>query len=132
MPQRVTSLLKKKKGNYVVLATMNVVNSVEISPTGFSKPLSPRFYTQIVRPQMEYGLAINPLSHSLFTHDRSSIKVILHLANLPAMIKRVNILQAQFLFRFLYVPDNSLLGYLLPSIQRSRVCQWHTLSKKTL
>lgn len=32
----------------------------------------------------------------------------------PNMIKRVNIIQAQFLFRSLYVPYDSLLGYLLP------------------
>lgn len=56
-------------------------------------------------------------------HNRSSTKMMLHLANLPTMIERVNILQAQFLFRFLYVPDDSLLVYLLPSAQLSRGCQ---------
>lgn len=114
------------------LATMNILKSIGLNPPGFSRLLSSRSYAQIVRPQMEYGLAINLLFHSQLkrledtqnkcmwmiygAHDCSSTKVMLHLANLPTMTERLNILQAQFLFRSLYVPNDSFLGYLLPSI----------------
>lgn len=57
---------------------------------------------------------------------------MLHLANLPTMTERLNILQAQFLFRSLYVPNDSFLGYLLPSIQHARGYQWHALSDTAL
>ncbi|KAG0747522.1 hypothetical protein G6F62_000806 [Rhizopus arrhizus] len=130
------------------LATMNVLTSIGVNSTGFSKLLSSRFYAQIVRPQMEYGLAINLFSNSQLqqleytqnrciwmiysAHDCSSTKVMLHLANLPTMNERVRILQAQFLFRSLYVPDDSLLGHLLPHVQHIRGYQWPNLSKTAL
>lgn len=127
---------------------MNVLTSIGVNSTGFSKLLSSRFYAQIVRPQMEYGLAINLFSNSQLqqleytqnrciwmiysAHDCSSTKVMLHLANLPTMNERVRILQAQFLFRSLYVPDDSLLGHLLPHVQHIRGYQWPNLSKTAL
>lgn len=46
------------------LARMNVLISIGVNPTGFSKLLPSRLYVQIVRPQMEYRLAINLFSHS--------------------------------------------------------------------
>lgn len=129
-------------------ATMNMLTSIGVNPTGFSKLLSSRFYAQIVRSQMEYSLAINLFSNSQLrrledtqnkciqkiygAHDRSSTKVMLHLAKLPTMNERVRILQAQFLFRSLYVPGDSLLGYLLPHIQYIRGYQWSNLSKTAL
>lgn len=47
-----------------VLATMNILKSIGLNPSGFSRLLSSRSYAQIVRSQMEYGLAINLLFHS--------------------------------------------------------------------
>ncbi|ORE04554.1 hypothetical protein BCV72DRAFT_251175 [Rhizopus microsporus var. microsporus] len=41
------------------LATMNILSSVGVNPSGFSKLLCTRFYAHIVRPQLEYGLTIN-------------------------------------------------------------------------
>ncbi|EIE75313.1 hypothetical protein G6F46_003108 [Rhizopus delemar] len=41
------------------LATMNTLSSIGVNPSGFSKLLCTRFYAHIVRPQLEYGLAIN-------------------------------------------------------------------------
>lgn len=46
------------------LDTTSIIMSIRLWPIGFSKLLSSRFYTQIVCPQMEYGLAIGLLFHS--------------------------------------------------------------------
>lgn len=105
---------------------MNVLASIGVDPIGFSKLLSSKLYAQI-RLRMEYGLAINLFSSSQFqqlennenkctmmiygTYGRTSTKITLHLANLPTMNERVCILPTQFFFRFLYVPDDSLLGF---------------------
>jgi hypothetical protein len=41
------------------LATMNLLSSIGVNPSGFSKLLSTRFYAHIIRPQLEYGVTIN-------------------------------------------------------------------------
>ncbi|KAL1929636.1 hypothetical protein VTP01DRAFT_1774 [Rhizomucor pusillus] len=130
------------------IATMNFLNSIGVNLSGFSKLLSSRFYAHIVRPQLEYGLAINTFCNSELkqledtqnkcmrkiygTHDRSSPKVILHIANLPTMVERVHILQAQFLFHSLTASEDTLLGYLLPHVKHRSNRQWTTLSKTAL
>ncbi|KAG1152232.1 hypothetical protein G6F37_002254 [Rhizopus arrhizus] len=43
---------------------MNVLTSVGVNPNGFDRLLSTRFYAQIVRARLEYGLAINQLTAS--------------------------------------------------------------------
>lgn len=97
---------------------------------------------------MEYGLTINLFSNFQLqtleytqnrcitmiygTRNRSSIKLMLHLVNLPTMNERVCILQAQFLFCSLNVPDNSLLDYLLPYVQHLQGYQWPNFTKTAL
>ncbi|KAG1495986.1 hypothetical protein G6F46_007473 [Rhizopus delemar] len=92
------------------LATMNLLSSIGINPSGFSKILSTRFYAHIIRPQLEYGVTINRFTSSqLYTLEeaqdacirgiygargKASTKVTLHLSKLPPMSERVNILQA--------------------------------------
>ncbi|KAG1450577.1 hypothetical protein G6F55_009620 [Rhizopus delemar] len=49
---------------FKAMSTMNVLPSIGVSPSGFSKFLWSRFYAQIVRPQMEYGIAINCFNHT--------------------------------------------------------------------
>ncbi|KAG1522961.1 hypothetical protein G6F52_005411 [Rhizopus delemar] len=113
--------------------TMNVLSSIGVNPSGFSKLLCSRFYAQIVRPQMEYGIAINCFNHSQLksleeaqdkcickiygASRKTSTKVMLHLAKLPTMRERVAILQAQFLFRSLSLPEDTLLYRLMAHIQ---------------
>lgn len=46
------------------LAIMNLLTSIGVNPSGFDKLLSTRFYMQIVRAQMEYGIAINRFTSS--------------------------------------------------------------------
>ncbi|KAG1169992.1 hypothetical protein G6F46_008291 [Rhizopus delemar] len=41
------------------MSTMHVLSSIGVNPSGFSKLVCSRFYAPIVRPQMEYGLAIH-------------------------------------------------------------------------
>ncbi|KAG1491690.1 hypothetical protein G6F52_013438 [Rhizopus delemar] len=115
------------------MSTINVLSSIGVNPSGFSKLLCSRFYAQIVRPQMEYGIAINCFNHSQLksleeaqdkcickiygASRKTSTKVMLHLAKLPTMRERVAILQAQFLFRSLSLPEDTLLYRLMPHIQ---------------
>ncbi|KAG1207887.1 hypothetical protein G6F35_010928 [Rhizopus arrhizus] len=74
---------------------MNQMTAIGVNSTGFEKLTSTRFYSQIVRPQLEYGLAIsavkfrelqkiescqNQCLRRIFGRaSRSSIKVMLHL-----------------------------------------------------
>ncbi|CEG75662.1 hypothetical protein RMATCC62417_10670 [Rhizopus microsporus] len=99
---------------------MNML-SVGVNPSGLSKLLCTRFYAHIVRPQLEYDLAINHFTisqlHALNeaqnncikkiygARGKASIKVMLHVSKFPLMSERVSILQVQFLFRSLYLPD---------------------------
>ena len=55
-----------------------------------------------------------------------------HLTKLPIMKERVAIQQAQFLFRLLSLPENTLLYHLMPHIQHTRGHQWYRLSKIAL
>ncbi|KAG1539847.1 hypothetical protein G6F47_007244 [Rhizopus delemar] len=128
---------------------MNQLSSIGINPKGFSPLLATRFYIQIVRAQLEYGLAINKITSLLAKKledaqniclrrifggsSRSSVKVMLHLTKLPTMQERTYILQAQFLLRSLTLPDDTLLTCLLPHIRRSdsHSC-WYKLSKSPL
>ncbi|KAG0750236.1 hypothetical protein G6F57_002948 [Rhizopus arrhizus] len=79
-------------GLQVASVTMNILNTTGVNPTGSSQWLSSRFYAHIVCRQME-----------------SSAEVILPVAKLPTMTGRVHILQAQFLYRSLHVPEDTLL-----------------------
>ncbi|KAG1587637.1 hypothetical protein G6F47_010874 [Rhizopus delemar] len=121
---------------FKAMSTMNVLSSIGVNPSGFSKLLCSRFYAQIVRPQMEYGIAINCFNHTQLksleeaqdkcickiygASRKTSTKVMLHLAKLPTMKERVAILQAQFLFRSLSLPEDTLLCRLIPHIQYTR------------
>ncbi|EIE91862.1 hypothetical protein RO3G_16573 [Rhizopus delemar RA 99-880] len=133
---------------FKAMSTINVLSSIGVNPSGFSKLLCSRFYAQIVRPQMEYGIAINCFNHSQLksleeaqdkciykiygASRKTSTKVMLHLAKLPTMRERVAILQAQFLFRSLSLPEDTLLYRLMPHIQYTRGHQWYKLSKTAL
>ncbi|ORE02478.1 hypothetical protein BCV72DRAFT_317778 [Rhizopus microsporus var. microsporus] len=130
------------------LATMNMLSSAGVNPSGFSKLLCTKFYAHIVRPQLEYGLAINRFTvsqlHALEEVQNSCIKkiygvqgkaptkVMLHMSKLPFMSERVSILQAQFIFRSLYLPEDALLACLLPYICNTRRSQWYALSRTAL
>ncbi|KAG1464530.1 hypothetical protein G6F46_001259 [Rhizopus delemar] len=130
------------------MSTMNVLSSIGINPSGLSKLLCSRFYAQIVRPQMEYGIAINCFNHTQIksleeaqdkciykiygASRKTSTKVMLHLAKLPTMRERVAILQAQFLFRSLSLPEHTPLYRLILHIQYTRGHHWYNLSKTAL
>ncbi|KAG1529469.1 hypothetical protein G6F51_014140 [Rhizopus arrhizus] len=77
------------------LKTMNQMTAIGVNSTGFNKLLSVRFYSQIVRPQLEYGLEISAVKYKDFQKlescqnqclrqifggsPRLSVKVMLHL-----------------------------------------------------
>ncbi|CEJ01123.1 hypothetical protein RMCBS344292_15159 [Rhizopus microsporus] len=54
------------------------------------------------------------------------------MSKLPLMSERVSILQAQSLFRSLYLPEDALLTCLLPYICNTRGSQWYALSRTSL
>ncbi|EIE87222.1 hypothetical protein G6F46_012513 [Rhizopus delemar] len=121
-------------------AMINILASVRVNPNGFDRLLSTRFYAQIVLARLEYGLAINRLTASQIktledaeneclrriygASKRDSIKVMRHLSHLSTMKERINILQAQFLFRYFTLPEDTLLTKLMPHIQHGRYQQW--------
>ncbi|KAG1169845.1 hypothetical protein G6F70_008094 [Rhizopus microsporus] len=129
-------------------ATINILLSVGMNPSGFSKLLCTRFYAHIARPQLEYDLAISRLTvsqlHTLEeaqnncikkiygARGKASTKVTLHMSRLPLISERVGILQTQFLFRSLYLPEDALLACLLPCIRNIRGSQWYALSRAPL
>ncbi|KAG1548692.1 hypothetical protein G6F50_013422 [Rhizopus delemar] len=47
------------------LATMNQLSAIGVHPKGFSPLLGTRFYSHIVRAQLEYGLAITKITKFL-------------------------------------------------------------------
>lgn len=129
-----------------LLATMNQLAILGINPNGFNQLLAARFYKQIVRVQLEYGLAISKVTSFLLNKlknvqntclrrifdgsCKSSVKVMLQLAKLPTMTERTNILQAQFLLRSLSLLDDNFLMYLLPHICLSKShSPWYAISK---
>ncbi|CEP13597.1 hypothetical protein [Parasitella parasitica] len=131
------------------LGTMKQLASLGVNKYGFDYLISTRFYAQIVRPQLEYGLAItsfnlreirsiencqNQCMRQIFGGRpfTSTKKVMLHIANLPTMKDRISILQAQFLFRSSSLPDDALLSKLQPYLQLQRSSKWSQLSKSLL
>ncbi|KAG1473597.1 hypothetical protein G6F56_000868 [Rhizopus delemar] len=125
--------------------TMNQLAAIDLSSKGFPPLLACHFYSQMIRAQLDYGLAISPLTikfiHQLDTfqnqcirrifggHSKSSAQIMLHLVNLPSMRTRVAVLQAQYLFRSINLPDDTLLVHLLPYVQTSTSrSHWYKLA----
>ncbi|KAI7899581.1 uncharacterized protein BX663DRAFT_532734 [Cokeromyces recurvatus] len=128
---------------------MNQISSLGVNHKGFNRLLSVRFYSQMIRSPMEYGLAICALNNSHFTKleacqnecirrifggsARSSTKVMLHLVQQPSMTTRATILQAKYLIRSMKLPDDTLLNKLLPHLQMSSShSQWYKLTVNPL
>lgn len=142
-------LLSKDLIQHIVnktLQTMNRMSAIGANHKGFSPLLSIRFCSQIVRSQLEYGLAVSAISstqmkkleecqtkciRSIFGgNPRSSTKVMLHLTNQPTMKERVHRLQGKCLLRPLNGPEDTLLSHFLPYLRTSAsLCHWYKLSK---
>ncbi|CEP13088.1 hypothetical protein [Parasitella parasitica] len=123
--------------------TMNQLAAIGLNSNGFPSLLACRFYSQMIRSQLDYGLAISPINNKLIQqldvfrnqcirrifdgHSKSSAQVMLHMVNLPYMRTRVATLQAPYLFRSSYLPDDTLLAHLLSYTQspssRSHWCK---------
>ncbi|KAG0808110.1 hypothetical protein G6F18_001523 [Rhizopus arrhizus] len=131
------------------LATMNQLSAIGVHPKGFSPLLCIRFYSHIVRAQLEYGLAITKITTFLSKQLEdaqnvclrrifggshiSSIAVMLHMSKLPTMQERAYALQSQFLLRSLTLPKDALLHHLLSHIRQPRShSQWYRLSRSSI
>ncbi|CAO3692338.1 unnamed protein product [Rhizopus microsporus] len=116
------------------LATMNQLSAIGVHPKGFSPLLGIRFYSHIVRAQLEYGLAITKITTFLSKQLEdaqnvclrrifggfhvSSTTVMLHMSKLSIMQERAYALQYQFLLRSLTLTEDALLHHLLPLIRQ--------------
>ncbi|SAM00536.1 hypothetical protein [Absidia glauca] len=113
-----------------MLASMNVMTSLGLINSGFTKLLSSRIYQQFLRPQMEHGLAITPLTKTLVTkkleqaqndsirrfhgaHSLSSTVITRHLGRIPPMQTRVDLLRFKYLHRIATLPADSLLSIII-------------------
>ncbi|KAI7856383.1 hypothetical protein BDC45DRAFT_567419 [Circinella umbellata] len=129
------------------ITTMNVLASIGVRARCFEKLLCTRLYRQFLRPKTEHGLAITNLTNDdnkllqearqtclrkIFgTRNNRSMAVIHHLGNLEYITERITILQAKFLFRSHYMPDDALFPMLRPYIILSkRTNAWNTVVKK--
>ncbi|KAG0734664.1 hypothetical protein G6F66_010818 [Rhizopus arrhizus] len=109
------------------LQAMNQTAAIDVNCKGFDRLLSARFYAQIARLQLEYGLAISSIPPTLIKQfencqkqcirsifrggARSSYKAMLHLINQPTMKGRVHLLQAKFLMRSVTASEDTLLSH---------------------
>jgi hypothetical protein len=104
--------------------------------------LSAKLYAAFIRPKLEFGLSISwflkrhlrllekaqnqCLRLAFGGHRTSSVVVFRHLANLPTMEERVDILTGKMLWRvYTQLPDDTLLMLLNPSLVSSQ----HRLNK---
>ncbi|KAI9468479.1 MAG: hypothetical protein EXX96DRAFT_603431 [Benjaminiella poitrasii] len=88
------------------------------------------FYSQIVCPQLEYGLAVSSI---MSIHLRKLEALIVHLVNQSSMLERAATLQAQLIYRTFHLPQYTLLSKLLPFFQTSSsISQWYKLTKSLI
>lgn len=124
-------------------ASMNLLKSFGVNPSGFDRLFSLQLHSQIVRAQLEYGLVITPFTYSLkadfesfqnqairgifggSTH--SSTSIMRHLAKLPSIQERITILQARYLLISLHLPPDALLSCLIPYLSTSTDSYYHKL-----
>ncbi|KAI8646105.1 hypothetical protein BD408DRAFT_474100 [Parasitella parasitica] len=128
---------------------MNQIAAIGVNSKGFNRLLSVRFYVQMIRSQMEYGLAISARNLGHFKKleacqnecirrilggsIKSSTKVMLHLVQQPSMTNRSRTLQTKYSIRSLDLPDDTLLQLLLPHIQTSASrSNWYKLTSNPL
>lgn len=126
------------------LAALFSLVPLGLNPHGLPPKLQIALYKQFIRPTMEYGLAITKTTKRQLTplqqtqqqalrrmfggHSTSETAVIQHLSALPTMFTRSTILQAKFIHRSAYLPDDALLTLLLPRLNSPR-SPWSALLK---
>lgn len=132
------------------LTSMRMLRSIGLRPSGLGKLLACRLYRQFIRPQMEYGIAIQTIGKKLRTvldnaqsnslrmiygaSAKASTQVMCHMANLPRMEDRVTILQAKFILRAHNQPSDSLLHQLRQIItpKRTGTSSWRSLLQNNI
>ncbi|KAI9493051.1 hypothetical protein BDB00DRAFT_764344 [Zychaea mexicana] len=130
------------------ITSMHTLNGIGLNPSGLSQMLASRLYAQFIRPKLEYGLAVTSFPKTQLkaleqaqstcirmvygAHSHSETKVMHHLAKLPSMHERTAILQAKFLRRAHFLPDDALLTCLLPTITTQPGSHWKALTNSPL
>lgn len=144
---QIDSNLLIQRNTSSAITAMKILKSIGCNPTGLPRLLATQLYQQFIRPKMEYGLAIiktnktqlkkiersqNQCLRMIFGgHRTSSTIVFRHMAGLPTMEERVEILRAKFLARAFYLPDDSLFSILRPLL-RAASHLWPALIKSSL
>ncbi|CAO3607923.1 unnamed protein product [Cunninghamella echinulata] len=124
-----------KNNTTKAINTLGILTSIGFNGGGFSKLTCSRIYQQFIRSQLEYGLAIitfnkyqikkmedtqNKCIRQIYSaNSRSSTIVMKHLARLPSMHERIEILQMKYLDRVKYQPENSLLNIIITILSTS-------------
>ncbi|KAG1128454.1 hypothetical protein G6F42_005961 [Rhizopus arrhizus] len=110
------------------LATMNQLSAIGVHPKGFSPLLGTRFYSHIVRAQLEYGLAITKITTFLSKQLEDVQNVCLR-----RIFGGSHTSSIAFLLRSLTLPEDALLHHLPPHIRQPRShSQWYRLSRSPI
>ncbi|KAI7858777.1 hypothetical protein BDC45DRAFT_413535, partial [Circinella umbellata] len=129
--------------------SMRILSSIGLNATGLSRLLSTQLYAQFIRTKLEYGVAITSFTKTALkqieqaqnkcirmiygAHKNSETKVMRHITNLPSMNERVNILQAKYIYRAKFLPEDTLFIQLLPNFnQQPSNSQWIALCKSII
>ncbi|SAL98959.1 hypothetical protein [Absidia glauca] len=103
---------------------------LDLNNSRSTKLLFSRIYQQFLKPQMEYGLSITPLTKTLVTkkleqayndsirrfygaHSLSSTVIMRRLARIPSMQACVDLLRFKYLHRIATLPADSLLSIII-------------------
>ncbi|KAG0733323.1 hypothetical protein G6F23_013460 [Rhizopus arrhizus] len=107
---------------------MSQLSAIGVHPKGFSPLLGTRFYSHIVRAQLEYGLAITKITTFLSKQLEDVQNVCLR-----RIFGGSHTSSIAFLLRSLTLPEDALLHHLPPHIRQPRShSQWYRLSRSPI
>jgi hypothetical protein len=122
-------LLVEKNTRAGIAAMRSFLQPLGFASASFSRLTAAKLYTTFIRPKFEYGLAISLLLKQHLTvlekaqdtclrlafggHRTSSTAVFKHMANLPSMSNRVELLLYKMVVRVQELPNDTLLATLV-------------------
>ncbi|KAG0737612.1 hypothetical protein G6F57_002804 [Rhizopus arrhizus] len=117
------------------LKTMNQMTAIGVNSTSFDKLTSTRFYSQIVRPQLEYSLAISAVKFRKLQKTEPCQNQCLRriFGGHFTLVHQGHATPTKFLLRTIDTPDDTLMFRLLPYIRTSAShSQWYKLTTSPL
>ncbi|KAG0972675.1 hypothetical protein G6F29_013330 [Rhizopus arrhizus] len=114
---------------------MNQMTAIGVNSTSFDKLTSTRFYSQIVRPQLEYSLAISAVKFRKLQKTEPCQNQCLRriFGGHFTLVHQGHATPTKFLLRTIDTPDDTLMFRLLPYIRTSAShSQWYKLTTSPL